>query len=150
MRVFHPGVSRAALGNHRPEIRIGQHIDPRRRRHLAGLKGDDVFASVFGKAAQAVGKIVSRAGAARESRRTGNGWVSGPGPVAPIHFDVPLFRQGPLLIVQDNARRGLQQHAVIVGNLFQAPDEYAAGLSSNCASMPEEIRLVICSCKDCR
>ena len=33
-----------------------------------------------------------------------------------------------LLIVQDNPRRGLQQHAVIVGNLFEPPDEDAARL----------------------
>ena len=39
-----------------------------------------------------------------------------------------LLRQRAVLIVQHDARRGLQQHAVVVGNLFEAPDEDAARL----------------------
>ena len=39
-----------------------------------------------------------------------------------------LLRQRSLLIVQDDARRGLQQHAIVVGNLFEAPDEDATRL----------------------
>ena len=36
--------------------------------------------------------------------------------------------QSSLFIVQNNSRRGLQEHAVIVGNLFESPDEDAARL----------------------
>jgi len=70
--ILNPGVRGAALGNDRSEIGIGQHIDPRRRRHKAGLKGDDVFAAVFGKAAQAVGKN-------RLALRERRGGIGGPG-----------------------------------------------------------------------
>ena len=41
---------------------------------------------------------------------------------------VHLLRQSAQLIVQDNARRRLEQHAVIVGNLFEASHEDSAGL----------------------
>jgi len=38
-----------------------------------------------------------------------------------------LFRQSSLFIVQNNSRRRLQQHTIIIGNLFESPDEDAAG-----------------------
>ena len=39
-----------------------------------------------------------------------------------------LLGQRSLFIVQDNARHRLQQHAIVIGDLFEAPDEDAARL----------------------
>ena len=39
-----------------------------------------------------------------------------------------LLRQSSLFIVEHNPRRGLQQHEIVVRNLFEAPDEDAARL----------------------
>jgi len=56
-----------------------------------------------------------------------------------------LLRQGSVFVIQDNPRHGLQEHAVVVGDLFEPPDENATGLSSICASIPEAIRPMIWS-----
>ena len=39
-----------------------------------------------------------------------------------------LFRQHSIFVVQNNPGHGLQQHAIIIRNLFEAPDEDAARL----------------------
>src|SRR5882724_7795911 len=49
MRVLEPGVSAAPLRNDRPKRRIRQHINPRSRGVLAGLKSDDVLLAIAGK-----------------------------------------------------------------------------------------------------
>ena len=52
--VLRPGVGAAALGDDRAELRIGDHVDPRRGRGLAGAEEHDVLAPVAAEAAQAV------------------------------------------------------------------------------------------------
>ncbi len=52
--VLHPGVGAAPLADDRADVRAGDDVGPRRRRALAGLEGDDVFAAVRREAAQAV------------------------------------------------------------------------------------------------
>jgi hypothetical protein len=54
--IFEPGICAAAFRDDRPKRRIGQDIHPRGRSRLAGLEGDDIFAAVGGKPAQAVGE----------------------------------------------------------------------------------------------
>ena len=54
MRVLNPGVGGTALRNNRPEVGIGQHIDPWRRSHLSRLEGDDILVTVGRKAAKTV------------------------------------------------------------------------------------------------
>ena len=127
MGVLHPCVSRAALGNNRSEPGIGQHIDPRRRRHLAGLKSNDIFMAVPAEPAQAVGKNqIARRKRSSRVREPAMRGCQGRNQRLQYAAMRQLFLQASLLIVQNNSRRGLQQHAVIVGNLFEAPDEDAA------------------------
>jgi len=129
MGILHPSVSCAAFGNNCTEKGIGQDIDPRRRRHLAGLEGDDIFVAIAGKAAQAVREIQLPL---RERLRP----LSRPRPDRRQCWDpgiqntpmFQLFAQSSLFIVQYNPRRGLKQYPVVAGNLFKAPDEDAAGL----------------------
>ena len=52
--VLAPGVGTPGLRDHATEARIGEHVDPRRRRPRPRRRRDDVFASVGGKAADAV------------------------------------------------------------------------------------------------
>ena len=51
--VLDPGIGAAALGNDRPEMGIGQHIDPWGGSHLIRLQRNDVFAAVAGEATAA-------------------------------------------------------------------------------------------------
>ena len=52
--VLRPGVGAAAFGDDRAELRVGDHVDPRRGRRLAGAEDDHVLAAVAAEAAQAV------------------------------------------------------------------------------------------------
>ena len=52
--VFAPGVGDTIFGDDAAEMRIGQHIHPWRGRGLGVRGGDDVFAAIFAKAAEAV------------------------------------------------------------------------------------------------
>src|SRR5450830_1954870 len=54
MRIFAPGVGLAALGYHRAELGIGQHIRPWRRGLLRLTGGDYIFASIRRKTAKAI------------------------------------------------------------------------------------------------
>ena len=52
--VLHPGVRAAFLADDRSDVRAGDDIDPRRRRALTRLEGNDVFTPVGRETAQAV------------------------------------------------------------------------------------------------
>ncbi len=112
MGILYPGVGAAALGNNRPEIGIGQHVDPRGRRHLAGLEGDDIFVPVAGKAAKAIRKNQLAFGKRRgQIGRPGAGGNQGGDRGLQNTSMFQLLRQSSLLIVENNSCRGLQQHA---------------------------------------
>ena len=55
-RVFAPAVSDSVFGNDRSELRIGEYIHPRHRRHPCGGRRNDVFASIRRKATDAIGE----------------------------------------------------------------------------------------------
>ena len=94
------------------------------------LQGDDIFVAVAGKTAKAVRKNqLALAGAAWAGRGRAERVGVSAGTTRLQNTAVfQLFRQRSLLIVQDEARHGLQQHAVFVGDLFEAPDKDAARL----------------------
>ena len=54
VRVFAPGIDGAGFGNHRSEGRVGDDVDPGRRRALSRRKRDHIFAAVLGESAEAV------------------------------------------------------------------------------------------------
>ena len=54
VRVLAPGVAESAIADDATELRVGQHVAPRRRRGLPGFDRDDVFTTVIGKSAETV------------------------------------------------------------------------------------------------
>jgi len=130
MGVFTPGIGLAAFRNHAAETGIGDHIDPRRRRHLTGRGRNHVFAAIAGKTADAVvdqqllvwqqawrvvaaGIGISINHQLRYARRR---------QVTPVE----LFFQRAATVRQDHARHGQEQHPVFVGNLIDPAHENAA------------------------
>ena len=57
MGVFAPGVGHAAFRNDGSEMRIGQHVAPRRRRRLPGRQRNDVLAAIRGKTAETIEEL---------------------------------------------------------------------------------------------
>ena len=127
VRVLRPGVSAAALRNDRAERGIGQHIDPRRRSHLTGREADDVFVAVARETAETVLKNQLARGRRRgriDHRGTGGRQCRNQRLEDAALFE--LVRERSVLIVQDDPGGGLQQHAIVIRNLFETPDENAA------------------------
>ena len=54
MGILAPGVGQAALRDDGSEVRVRQHIHPRRRRHLPVRGRNDVLAPIRGESAQPV------------------------------------------------------------------------------------------------
>ncbi|MNO88052.1 hypothetical protein D3C76_794870 [compost metagenome] len=67
--VFHPGVGATAFGNHRAEVRVGQHVGPWRRRRLARLQSHDVLAAIGTEAAIGVAQQQTVEGGQGRGRR---------------------------------------------------------------------------------
>ena len=129
VRVLAPGVGNAAFRDHRSELRIRQHVYPRRRRYLPGCEGNDVFAPVAGEAAQPV--------AEDQLPKRGRGVVSAVGPIVSARHKlgstrlrkatmVKLFRKRSAAIGDDGACDRLQQNAVLARYLLRRPYEDAA------------------------
>ena len=127
--VLHPGVGAAAFRDDRAEGWICDHVDPRGGRHLPGAEGDDVFVAIAGEAAESVleDQLPRRDRPGRHGSRGPRGHQGrdlGFRHAPPLH----LFRQGAMFVVQVNPGHGLQQQAVVIGDLLEPPDEDAAGL----------------------
>ena len=58
--VHGPRVTAALRGHLETEGRIGDHVDPRRRRRLARAQDRHIFASAFGEAAQPIEVLHAR------------------------------------------------------------------------------------------
>ena len=74
--ILAPGVGQAALGDDGAEVRVRQHIHPRRRRHLPVRGRDHILAPIRGEPSQAVeeDQIVCEAGPASPPIRRGVCW----------------------------------------------------------------------------
>ena len=129
VRVVRPGVRAAALADDRADVRAGDHVDPRRRRALAGLEGDDVLVSVGCETAQAVAEDAL----ARRERvyRLGAGVAHGLQPVRLAlrqHPALDELERGLVGVAEHDAGDGLQQDPLVLGKLFGAPHEDPARL----------------------
>jgi len=132
MGIFRPGVAGSALGNNRPEIGVGQHIDPRCRSDLAVDQRDDILTAVVGEAAitvveQQVTLWQRRGwngdcGAARHQVRHAG---------SQHNAMFQLLGEGSAFIVEHDSCRGSQQDAILVRKLIQTADKDAAGFIQN-------------------
>ncbi len=130
VRVFRPGVRAAALADDRADVRAGDHVDPRRRRALAGLEGDDVLVSVGRETAQAVAEDAL---ARRERVYRLGGWRRARAPAGPTCAPPSTRRStcsssGLVGVAEHDAGDGLQQDPLVLGKLFGAPHEDPARL----------------------
>ena len=128
MRVLAPRVRQPALGHHRAEMRVGEHVDPGRGCRLAGQGRDDVLGAVGREAADAIEenelarrRLCDKRFATMRSRRheARNLHL---GRAATHH----LLHQAAATVGDDRARHRLQQDAILVGDLLGAPHEDAA------------------------
>ena len=132
MGILAPGVGHAALGDDGSEVRIRQHIHPRRRRHLPVRGRDDVLAPIGGESAEPVEEdqiAARRLGRGRRSfGAAGSGRLEARQPGAHFHQAAPvdLFRQRSPPVADDDARDRLEQNAVLVRYLLRPPHEDAA------------------------
>ena len=128
MRVRAPRIGLPGFGHDGAEVRIGQHVDPRRRRRFARRWRDHVLAPVRCEAAEAVEKnqviddrLQRRLRPVRARRRQ----------TRHAHFDrsaaADLFGQRSARIGDDHARHRFEQQAVFVRNLLGLTHEYSAG-----------------------
>ncbi len=126
--VLGPGIGLAAFRNDAAELRVGQHVDPRRRGQLIRCGGDDVLASIRREAAQAVGqdqlalRQVEGGGQFGAWRLLRQPWQAH----RRRQGAVELFRQRAAVVAQNDAGDSLEQGAVFLGNLFRRTDENAA------------------------
>ena len=135
MRVLGPGVGAAALGNHRAEMRVGQHVRPRRRRGVVRAQHDDVLAAVGAEAAVWIAQLQAARVLYRrrqQRRRDGRRAVPRLARLEARHMrfhpaPADLFGQRAAGVGEDNARAGLDQNAVLAGELLRRAHEDAAG-----------------------
>ena len=140
-RVFAPRVRHPGFGHDRSELVVGKHVDPWRRRCLAGLQPDHILTTVFREAAESVeeqqlirgdrcsAKRDRRRFRARQARRRKQTQCV---ELRSTRIDTApsrdLLGQRTAPIADDHARHRLQQHAILIRNLLGAADENAAGL----------------------
>ncbi len=150
VRVFRPGIRAAALADDRADVRAGDHVDPRRRRGLAGFEGDHVFAPVGREAAQAVAENAF----ARRQRiyLFDDRVLQGLQTVRPTLFRYAAFQRLDQRfggIAEHDAGDGLQQDPLILGQLFGAPHEDAARFIDylrfrTCVDQPHDLVMQHC------
>ena len=126
--VDRPGVA-AALGRRlEAEAGIGDHIDPRRRRGLAGPQTGDVLGAIVVKTAKPVEELQCRRGGRHGGRRNGATRQSGTRKVGEQGGQtVHLIGQAAAAGEQNNAGRRLQQGPRIGGDEIGAQDDDPAG-----------------------
>ena len=129
MRVFKPGVGAAGFGNDRPKFRIGQHVDPGRGRHLASRERDDILVAVARETAETI----------VENQIARRRWRGSVDPRRPARRErwhqrlehtalFELLDERAMLVIEHDASSGLEEEPVVVRDLFQSPNENAAGL----------------------
>ena len=129
MAVFRPGIGAAPFRHDGAELRVGDHVHPRRGRRLAGGQDRHVLAAVVAETAQAV-----------EERQIAPRGLVGDGRLGPAaqrlqmrdrdfgpSAALDLLRQRSAVIQQYDARHGLQQRTIFFRHLLAAADEDAAG-----------------------
>ena len=146
VRVFGPGVTGRAVADDAAELRIGQHVRPRRRSVLTGTQSDQVFAAISRKRADTVikhaawrnmikgpGIGVDRMRVARRRLGQCEHFVLDRGRLQQRHGNVrrlpsrDLFGQFTTQIADDDARDGLHEDAILMRNLLPHPHEDATG-----------------------
>ena len=151
--VLRPGVGAAALGDDGAELRVGDHVDPRRGRGLAGREDDDVLAAVAAEAAQAVEE---RQVALRE---LGGGRRFGPAPRRLERAGSALRRGRAARPVRPAcpASSSRTTRATVCSSTRSSSDicsprrtKMPPGLSTSAASGLAAIRSMIASCSVCR
>ncbi len=133
--VLAPGVAKAALRDHGAELRVGEHVDPRRRRALAGRSRDYVLAAIGAESAHAVEKPEVGAARFERHRRARRNQPQAPGvPARGAPREAPLgnllaadlLGQRSRLVADHGARDRFEQDAVLVRDLLRAAHENAA------------------------
>ena len=124
VRVFHPGIGAAALADDRANVRAGDDIDPRRRRALTRLEGDDVFAPVGREATQAIAEnaFARRQRMDRFSCRLQH-WLQTVRHTLCRYAAFHLLDQCLGGIGEHDAGDRLEQDPVLLGKFFGAPHE---------------------------
>ena len=130
MGILAPGVRTPALGDHRSELRVRQHINPRRGCRLPLRGRDYVLAPIRREASKAIEEdqiAQGRFGGDRGLGTTGSGrsqqrhgWFHR----APA---LDLVRQRSPAVGDDGARDRLDQNPVLVRYLVTGPYKDAAG-----------------------
>ncbi len=92
LRVQRPCAAAAVRRRQKPEFRIGDHVDPRRRRPLPLAERHDVFAPLRGKPAESVEELERRRGARTQVRL-----CLIDVPPAPARHRIGLPRRGELI-----------------------------------------------------
>ena len=117
-----------------PNCGLAMHIDPRGRRALAGGRVVITYSRPSRvKPPRPLKNCSSRAAAIRRRRAARCGALRGRRQAAASAISARPRRSTcsasvPPLSLEDDARHGLQQHAVFLGHLLGAADEDAAGL----------------------
>ena len=127
--VLHPRVGAPALADDRPHVGTRDHVRPRRGRALPGLQADDVLAAVEREAAEAVVKDAVSLGQCldRFRRRLARG-LERCRQALGRHAALHLLGECLDGVGEHHAGDSLEQHPILFGQLFRAPDEHAAGL----------------------
>src|SRR5437867_9809846 len=128
--ILAPGVRTPALGDHRSEVRVRQHINPRRGCRLPFRGRDYVLAPIRREASKAIEEDQIARGRLGGCRGLG---TAGPGRSQQRYrcfHNAPaldLVRQRSPAIGDDGARDRLDQNAVLVRYLVTRPYKDAAG-----------------------
>ena len=132
MRVLGPGVGRATFRQHGTEARVGQHVRPRRRCDESRSGRDDVLAPVGCEATDSIpqDEVGARSchldgsrGGFRVLAMNSERWREDSVALASLS---QLVGQISEEVAQNDARHGLHQDAILVGNLVGRPDKNPA------------------------
>ncbi|MCY1394871.1 hypothetical protein D9M71_97990 [compost metagenome] len=128
--VFHPGIGAATFGNHRAEVRVGQHVGPWRRCRPARLQVHHVLAAISAEAAVGVAQEQTfgswQGGSPRrlwlalergDQRRVCRACVTA----------MNLFGNTAVVFVQHQARHRQDQRTILVRQLLCRTYENASG-----------------------
>ncbi len=129
-----PGVAGARLGDLEPERRVGDDVQPRRRRRLSGAEDRDVLTPAVREAAEPVEELQLRArhhGLARRSIGFGRCGRVRCDPLGPLETD-DLVGEAAAAAQQDGPGRCLEERPVVVGELVAAEDVHPAVASDDC------------------